>query len=125
MNVQTSLAFIHGKWINDAFYIMSKTNPEKIIPALYPLPQVEEYVAKTKVRMQEEIVDCFSNDYTWKETGEAVEMDEYFLDFYLNFEGDVKKFKRYLRNKMPTERLLEVYDLMVVNPNFTLVFIEK
>ena len=111
-----------GQWFTDAMDIMRDHRAMEVLPCLFELRHIEQYVNNTKTRMISEIQAVFSREYYWPETGDPVEFDPHFFDYYLQLSlCNVPNFKKFIQSKKTTtSQLSEYYKRLVEHPEFNL-----
>jgi hypothetical protein len=109
----------NGKWIKDAIDILADLPPSEVLGWIYELPAIEEYVHIKKKEFKHQIVKIFGGEYEWLESGELVNFDTDFFDYYLDFKGDKISFIKYVQGKkITTAELMRYHKKLVTHAEF-------
>lgn len=92
---------------------------EEVLDYGYTINEVEYYLNKKKINIQNEILDFFREckKYSWRETGEPIQIDQTFIAEVIGFDGNVTAFKRHLK-KATAQELAKYRNVIFEKENF-------
>lgn len=100
-----------GGWFKNQCDVIASHLPKDVLEYFYPVEIIENYLNDKRVELTDLITDWIKvhRELLWSETGEPVVLDSLFFETLIEYDGDLKQFKRALANrKFSVTQLAEI-----------------
>lgn len=108
---------MQGKWLRQAVEIIFSLPIDDVLSYGYSLSQIEEHLSAKKLEIRSNILKFIKEkrQYHYIETNEPVDL-ETFIDYELEFEGTINKFKSHLKTASAAD--LRKYEIAIFEKDF-------
>lgn len=116
MNTVDKYFLQQGKTIQLYVDSFLQNDIDDVLDYSFNIEVYERYLFKKSESIRNKILDLIKNKkkYIFIETAETFEINEDFLEYELNFKGDLSKFKRYLK-KATVKELVDYEQIFFKN----------
>lgn len=113
--------FMQGKWFRDHCEVIAAHPSKDVLDYFFSVSIIENYLSDKKIELTNLIVDWLKEykKLLWTETGEPVVLDPLFFEILLEYDGNLKQFKRALATgKFSATQLNDIRKKLLLSGNF-------